>query len=87
VIVSKPTVCSEAVSALSAMATTNSRARKESCIAAENEPAQAGPDRWGAEGRERHCEFEKEAIKLICLSFMNEALAVAFGPVTSAITF
>lgn len=37
----------------------------------------------GSRRRGRHCEFEKEAIKLICLSFMNEALAVAFGPINA----
>lgn len=35
----------------------------------------------GSRRRERHCEFEKEAIKLIFLSFMNETLEVAFGPI------
>lgn len=55
-----PAVCGKAVSALSVTASINSRTRKESCIVAEKGPVKAGTDRWGAEGRGRHCEMKRK---------------------------
>ena len=54
---------------------------------AERKPVQAGTDRWVTEGTEGSVYLEVETIKLICMSSMNETLAVTFEPITLAITF